>query len=240
MLWRRNRRDRPQVDVRHVANTWQVVSLLLDYPDEQLIERSAMLREVVSELPVPIKRPLGRLLDHLTSTPLGELQRDYVETFDLTRRRALHLTYFTHGDTRKRGVALVQFKQAYRKFGVEIDEHELPDHLCVLLEFGALHDLDTAWKLLNDHRVGIELLHRALKKSDSPWGDGIRALRATLPALKGDDEQALASLIAAGPPTEEVGLDTSPYSIDPRLNPKPGPVDLGPTISVGAAEGANR
>lgn len=241
MLWRRNRRDRPSVDIRHVADTWQLVSLLLDYPDEQLIERSAMLREVLADLPEMMAQPLTRLLDHLASTPLGNLQRDYVETFDLTRRRALHLTYFTHGDTRKRGVALVQFKQAYRKHGVEIGEEELPDHLCVLLEFGALHDLDTAWKLLNDHRVGIELLHRALKKSDSPWGDAVRALRATLPTLKGDDEQALATLITQGPPTEEVGLDSSPYAIDPRLNPKPAPVDLGPTIPVGATtEGVNR
>jgi len=241
MLWRRNRRDRPSVNIRHVADTWQLVSLLLDYPDEQLIERSTMLSEVVADLPEAMAQPLTRLLDHLASTPLGDLQRDYVETFDLTRRRALHLTYFTHGDTRKRGVALVQFKQAYRKYGVEIGEEELPDHLCVLLEFGALHDLDTAWKLLNDHRVGIELLHRALKRSDSPWGDAVRALRATLPILKGDDEQALAVLITQGPPTEEVGLDSSPYSIDPRLNPKPAPVDLGSTIPVGAsAEGMNR
>ncbi|MGB3185868.1 MAG: nitrate reductase molybdenum cofactor assembly chaperone [Ornithinimicrobium sp.] len=242
MLWRRNRRDRPQLEVGQVATTWQVVSLLLDYPDDRLIERLPMLRDVVADLPETIAQPLFRMLDHLGPTPLGDLQRDYVETFDVTRRRCLHLSYFTHGDTRKRGVALVQFKQAYRRHGVEIGEEELPDHLCVVLEFGALHDVDTAWKLLNDNRVGIELLHRALTKADSPWGDVIRALRATLPRLQGDDEQALAALIAAGPPTEEVGLDSSPYSIDPRLNPQPSSsrVDLGATIPVGAAgQGVN-
>ncbi len=241
MLWRRNRRTRPDMDSRSVANTWQVVSLLLDYPDEVLIERLPMLREVVSDLPASVADPLSRLLDYLADQPLGQVQRDYVETFDVTRKCCLHMTFFTHGDTRKRGVALVQFKQAYRRHGVEIDEQELPDHLCVLLEFGALHDADTAWKLLNDHRVGIELLHRALGRKESPWAHGIRALRATLPMLKGDDEQALAALIAAGPPTEEVGLDSSPYSIDPRLNPQPAPVDLGSTIPVGAAtQGVSR
>lgn len=241
MLWRRNRRTRPDMSSRHVADAWQIVSLLLDYPDETLIERLPMLRGVVSDLPARVAEPLSRLLDHLGAEPLGQAQRDYVETFDVTRKCCLHLTFFTHGDTRKRGVALVQFKQAYRRHGVEIGEQELPDHLCVLLEFGALHDADTAWKLLNDHRVGIELLHRALKRKESPWADGIRALRATLPTLKGDDEQALAALIAQGPPSEDVGLDTAPYSIDPRLNPKPTPVDLGTTIPVGAtAQGANR
>ena len=43
-------------------------------------------------------------------------------------------------------------------------------------------------------------------------------------------------LVAEGPPEEEVGLE--PYAIDPRLNPRPDPVDttamLGTTIPVGA------
>ncbi|MGB3830053.1 MAG: nitrate reductase molybdenum cofactor assembly chaperone [Ornithinimicrobium sp.] len=244
MLWRRNRRSRPDLDRRHVADAWQIVSLLLDYPDETLVERLPMLTGVIRDLPEAVAEPLSRLVDHLGAQPLGRLQRDYVETFDVTRKCCLHLSFFTHGDTRKRGVALVQFKQAYRRHGAEIDELELPDHLCVLLEFGALHDVDTAWKLLNDHRVGIELLHRALTRKDSPWTDGIRALRATLPTLAGDDEQALAALIAQGPPTEEVGLDSSPYSIDPRLNPKPesSATHLGATIPVGlaAAQGVNQ
>lgn len=241
MLWRRNRRNRPHLGGTDLADTWQVVSLLLDYPDEVLIERLPMLRGVVTDLPAPTHDLLIQVIDHLAATPLGHLQRDYVETFDITRKCCLHLTYFTHGDTRKRGVALLQFKQAYRRHGAEIGEHELPDHLCVLLEFGALHDADTAWKLLNDHRVGIELLHRALARTDSPWADVIRALRSTLPTLAGDDEQALATLIAQGPPTEEVGLDSSPYSMDPRLNPQPKPVSLGATIPVGALEqGAKR
>ena len=68
------------------------------------------------------------------------------------------------------------------------------------------------------------------------WLDVVDALRATLPVLAGDDEEALARLIAEGPPQEEVGLE--PYSIDPRMNPRPGPVDttamLGTTIPVGA------
>lgn len=242
MLWRRDRRSRPALEAAELADSWQVVSLLLDYPDDVLLDRIPVLQQVVGELPGPVAEPLERLLTHLASTPLGTLQRDYVETFDVTRKCCLHLSYFTHGDTRKRGVALVQFKQAYRRLGLELGDEELPDHLCVLLEFGALHDADTAWKLLNDHRVGIELLHRALKRADSPWTDGIRALRTTLPELAGDDERALAALIAQGPPSEEVGLDSSPYSIDPRLNPQPESTatHLGSSIPVGVNAAAGQ
>ena len=52
-------------------------------------------------------------------------------------------------------------------------------------------DAATAWRLLNDHRVGIELLYTALKGKQSPWLPVVEALRATLPELQGDDEEAL-------------------------------------------------
>jgi nitrate reductase molybdenum cofactor assembly chaperone NarJ/NarW len=246
MKWLRNRGSSPAVDAHALADTWQLVSLLLDYPDERMLERLATLRSVVMALPQPQREPLNAYLDTVAGTPLGELQVDYVDTFDVTRKCSLHLTYFTHGDTRKRGVALVEFRQAYRKAGVEFDiDTELPDHLAVLLEFGASYDRETAWALLNRHRVGIELLRMALHARDSRWLPVVDALRSTLPDLGDDDQVALARLIAAGPPKEEVGLDSSPYAVDPRLseqhNPHPEPLDLptpteylGATIPVGA------
>ncbi|QIM21789.1 nitrate reductase molybdenum cofactor assembly chaperone [Phycicoccus sp. HDW14] len=237
MRWRRHRGAQPGLSERDLVDTWQLVSLLLDYPDETLLARLPMLREVVSGLP-PVQRDLlDALLDTLGSTDLGVLQRDYVDTFDVTRKCSLHLTYFSHGDTRRRGVALVEFKQAYRRAGVEFDtDVELPDHLCVVLEFGAVHDWSTAWHLLTAHRVGIEVLRAGLAHRGSPWLPALEALRATLPALEGDDETALLRLVAEGPPQEDVGLE--PYAVDPRLNPRPEPADatalLGPTIPVGA------
>ncbi|MFB9733074.1 nitrate reductase molybdenum cofactor assembly chaperone [Ornithinimicrobium kibberense] len=251
--WRRHRRTDPRLEPRAQADAWQLVSLLLDYPDDALVERLPALREVAAGLPDRVGMPLGRFLDHVAGADLAALQVDYVDTFDVTRKCCLHLTYFLHGDTRNRGVALVQFKQAYRKHGAELADAdaELPDHLSVVLEFGATVDPDAAWRLLNDHRVGIELLHRALQRRGSPWLDVVDALRATLPELQGDDEQALARLIAQGPPQESVGIDDAPYSIDPALDrlrtppssggvcgdggaPAGTPHTLGPTIPVGA------
>jgi nitrate reductase delta subunit len=218
--WRRHRRTQPQLAARQQADTWQLCSLLLDYPGEDLPGRLPALREVAAGLPDPVAQPLGRFLDHVGATELTELQRDYVDTFDVTRKCALHLTYFLHGDTRNRGVALVQFKQLYRQHGAELQDAdaELPDYLPVVLEFGATVAPEVAWKLLNDHRVGIELLRRALDRRGSAWLDVVQGLRATLPALDGDDEEALARLIAQGPPQETVGIDDEPYAIDPALD----------------------
>ena len=234
-MLRRSRHPGPKLGAGQLATAWQVVSLLLEYPTEELLGRRPLLAEAVACLPAPVGEPLARFLATLETAPLGQLQRDYVETFDVTRRCCLYLTYFAHGDTRKRGLALVQFKQAYRKAGVELEAAELPDHLSVVLEFGASYDAETAWRLLNDHRAGIEMLRIALAEKGSPWHDLMLALGATLPELKGEDEDKMLALIAQGPPAEEVGLDLQPYALDPRLNPRPSDsVDLGQTIPVGA------
>jgi nitrate reductase delta subunit len=230
------RRQPPPLDDDHTKAAWQAISLLLDYPSQELVERVPLLRSVVGRLPDAVGMPLTTFLDGLTSQPLSDLQRTFVETFDYTRRCCLYLTYFAYGDTRRRGVALVQFKQAYRRAGVEITEDELPDHLAVVLEFGATADLAAARKLVIDHRAGIEMLRLALQERHSPWQHLLVALAATLPTLDGEGAEAVRRLIEAGPPQEDVGLE--PYSIDPRLNPRPEPepsiVDLGRTIPVGA------
>jgi nitrate reductase delta subunit len=234
-MLRRPRHPGPRLDAGRLATAWQVLSLLLEYPTEELVGRRDVLGAAVATLPAPVREPVCRFLTVLDTVPLGRLQRDYVETFDVTRRCCLYLTYFAHGDTRKRGLALVQFKQAYRKAGVEFDAAELPDHLCVVLEFGAAHDPDTAWRLLNDHRAGVEMLRIALAEKGSPWHDLLLALASTLPELKGEDEEKMIALIAQGPPSEEVGLDLQPYAMDPRLNPRPSEsIELGDTIPVGA------
>lgn len=235
MIGRRRGRSGPDHrQSAHLASSWQLISLLLDYPSEELVRRLPMLRTVIERLPDQVGRPLRRLCDHLDSTELMHLQKSYVETFDTTRRCCLYLTYFAYGDTRKRGVALVRFKQAYRRCGVELAAEELPDHLAVVLEFGATQDPDVAWKLLNEYRAGLEVLRISLQERESAWADAVVALSATLPPLAGDDAQALQRLISQGPPQEEVGVDLTPYAIDPLLAPQPPqPVAFGDRIPIG-------
>ena len=42
---------------------------------------------------------------------------------------ALYLTYYTDGDTRRRGASLARLKSLYREHGWQPPEDELPDHL---------------------------------------------------------------------------------------------------------------
>ena len=66
-------------------------------------------------------------------------------------------------------MALLRFKQTYLGAGFELDDAELPDHLCVVLEFAATIDRDLGRDLMLDHRAGLELLRLSLRDMRSPW-----------------------------------------------------------------------
>lgn len=210
------RRPAPALPPDQLSIVWQAVSLLLNYPDEEMLARTELLRSASHELPASIGGSLRTFVDHLEKTPLPELQADYVETFDNRRRCNLFLTYFAHGDTRKRGMALLRFKQTYLGAGFELDDAELPDHLCVVLEFAATIDRDLGRDLMLDHRAGLELLRLSLRDMDSPWTPLLDAVTATLPPLRGEERDAVSRLAAEGPPEEEVGL--APFAA-PQFSP---------------------
>lgn len=200
---------------------WQSASLLLNYPDEALLEQLGMIRAASHELPPAVGEPIRETVVHLESTPLTQLQQEYVQTFDTRRRCNLFLTYFAHGDTRKRGMALLRFKQTYLRSGFVLDARgdtgdELPDHLCVVLEYAATIDQEQGRRLMLDHRAGLELLRLSLKDVASPWAPILDAVTATLPPLRGDEADAVRRLAAEGPPEEEVGL--APFA-GPEFSP---------------------
>jgi len=196
----------PALTDEQLAIAWQSASLLIGYPDSRLLAQLGLLRAASESLPDHVGGPLLRFVDEVESRPLAQLAADYVETFDHRRRCCLYLTYFAHGDTRKRGVALLNFKQAYQRAGLVLADDELPDHLSVVLEFGASGHQQAAWELLLDHRAGLELLRMSLRDTGSLWAPVVEAVTATLPPLRGDEREAVLRLVEQGPPDEEVGL----------------------------------
>ena len=215
-------RQQAALSAEQLTIAWQAASLLLDYPSEELLDHVALVRSASRELPDRLGDPLRGFADHVERTPLADLQAEYVETFDTRRRCNLFLTYFAHGDTRKRGMALLRFKQAYLAAGFEVTDEELPDHLCVVLEFAATGDQTTGRQLMLDHRAGLELLRMSLRDLGSPWAGVVESVTATLPPLRGDEVEAVRRLAAEGPPEEEVGL--TPYA-SPGFDPGPAAPD---------------
>jgi nitrate reductase delta subunit len=193
-----------------LARAWQTQSLLISYPDEALYERADLLGRAAATLPGPVGGPLLRFLDHLREIAPGRLAADYVATFDHRKRCCLFLTYYAHGDTRNRGMALLALKQTYAAAGLQLSEEELPDHLAVVLEYAAIEP-EHGCDLLVQHRAGLELLRLALDDAAAPWARILDSISATLPPLAGDQRTVVARLAAEGPPAEQVGL--MPYAL---------------------------
>jgi nitrate reductase delta subunit len=170
------------------VSSWRLLSLLLQYPDEELLDLG-------DELP-------GWMRD----AALPELQALYVRTFDFDRRATLHLTYHTHGDRRQRGLELVKLKRRYAEAGLPLTGDELPDYLPVVLEFAALSPSYGA-QLLTEFRTPIELVRSRLHQTDSPYAGLLDALATALPRPTRAQIAAARKLAEEGPPTELVGLE---------------------------------
>ena len=189
------------------ALLYKITSILLRYPDEHVL---AHLDDVAAALPAigtpPARTSVADVVDWLRTVPATEAAQHYVSTFDHTRHRSLYLTYYRHGDTRARGMALLTLKHTYRSAGYDSPEHELPDFLPLILEFAALAP-QPGTRILIQCQTGLELLRRALHEAASPYGHLIDAVCGQLPALPPQHLTELKRLAAEGPPTEQVGLE---------------------------------
>ena len=205
-----------------------LIAAALGYPDDALAaDRGAIAREARDLPPGPGREQLLAFLDWWAREPADALRRRYVETFDLSRRTSPDMTYYTHGDRRQRGLALLALRRRYEAAGLELHGPELPDHLPAMLEFAAL-DPAAGAELLADVRPVIELLRLALERAESPWAALVGALCAELPALDEDGRAELRRLAHEGPPGEAVGLEPfAPPEVMPAAGPAASPACAG-------------
>jgi len=195
------------------ARLFDLTSVLLTYPSSELSAAGEEFRGAVEEITHPeVRERLTAFLDWFLSTEAVEVETHYVRTFDLRRRSGLYLTYYLHGDTRKRGIALLTLKQRYRAHGLRLAKGELPDLLPVVLEFAAAVGPGDGEAPLRQHRRGLELLRSALEDAESPYRHLLEAIVVALPPLSAADKDAIRALAEDGPPVESVGL--APYGTD--------------------------
>ncbi|HOW01329.1 MAG TPA: nitrate reductase molybdenum cofactor assembly chaperone [Rhodoglobus sp.] len=188
------------------ARVHMLASLLLDYPDADWFARLGELRGYFADLPSAVRSALEEFVSLALEDGEVAWQRRYVATFDLKRKCSLYLSYYATGDTRRRGVALVTFLEAYRAAGWEFDSDDLPDYLPAVLEFSALGDPEIAGALIASHREGVEVLRTALEDLDSPWALVVRTVTLSLPPIDDRTRERFLDLVNEGPPTETVGL----------------------------------
>ena len=99
-----------------------------------------------------------------------------METFDRGRATSLHLFEHVHGDSRDRGPAMVDLAQTYERAGLRLSAEELPDHLCVVLEFASTQPPQLAQDFLGEMAHILTAIFSALLQRGSPYAAALAAV----------------------------------------------------------------
>ncbi|MCL4291311.1 MAG: nitrate reductase molybdenum cofactor assembly chaperone [Thermoleophilia bacterium] len=191
---------------------YKLLSLLLQYPTAELVAAGGELAEAAAGIADARPRErISRFLSDRAGRELGELQREYVATFDFERRSSLHLTYHTHGDRRQRGLELVRLRRRCVEAGLEPSAQELPDYLPALLELAALAP-ETGEAALAGQRASLELVRASLHACGSPYATLLDCVVDLLSPLTRAQRRTIERLAAEGPPAELVGLE--PFGVE--------------------------
>jgi len=147
----------------------KLISFLLHYPDESLLEWLPSLREVLNEIEnVSDRDTYDQIITYFETTSLIQLQEQYTETFDLNPSNCMNLTYHRWGDTEKRGPALVHLEEIYQKAGFQRIGSELPDYLPLVLEFISEKPDVAHSEIIPLYGEVVETLAVRLRQADHP------------------------------------------------------------------------
>lgn len=155
---------------------YRILSYLLDYPQEEWNDFLPELHQLAAEdeLDEAEREALQGFFDYVANTDIIELQRLYVDTFDLKAQHSLHLTHHLLGDDKNRGPALIDLSEYYKAWGMESVEGELPDYLPMMLEFASQLEAEEASVFLAQIGKVLTILANNLEQGESPWAALVR------------------------------------------------------------------
>ena len=127
-----------------MIRTYNIISLLLDYPTAELRSSLSYIYNIVRDDGVLGDTDLQLLrtfLDYANDfVSVREWQAAYTSLFDTSAKANLYLFDFVYGSSKDRGQAMVDLKEEYLKAGLMPPEDELPDYLPVYLQYVAAFD----------------------------------------------------------------------------------------------------
>ncbi|VTU36159.1 Redox enzyme maturation protein NarJ [Variovorax sp. PBS-H4] len=160
-------------------HTLRALALLLGYPDERvrgLLPLVADALDAEGALSAPRRRELRAFARALGRMDPIDAEMQFVELFDRGRSTSLHLFEHVHGDSRERGPAMVDLVKTYETAGLFIGPHEVPDHLCVVLEFASTQPPPLARDFLGEMAHILTVIFSALRKRESPYASVVAAI----------------------------------------------------------------
>lgn len=180
-----------------MSRTLKVISLLLSYPTQDLLDAADELKAAVAadgSLGERQAALLTALIDDIASRDLYDAQERYVFLFDRTRTLSLHLFEHVHGESRDRGQAMVDLMAMYEDNGFQIDARELPDYLPLFLEYLSLRPQADVAELLGQTAHILAALKERLRKRKSIYRNAFAVLEAL--ATGKPDRGLLAGLLS--------------------------------------------
>jgi nitrate reductase delta subunit len=165
--------------MKETRNTLRALSLLLQYPDSAHRALLPLVAEAIDEeaaLPAGRRAEVRALARELAAADPIEVESRYVELFDRGRSTSLHLFEHVHGDSRDRGPAMIDLIKTYEAAGLELGERELPDHLCVILEFASTQPPAVARSFLGEMAHILKAIFSALRQRDSAYASLVAAV----------------------------------------------------------------
>jgi nitrate reductase delta subunit len=157
----------------------KVISLLLDYPTEQLVFGREELSEAITrcrDISPQQRSGLHELLALICDNDLMDGQEHYGALFGRGRSLSLLMFEHVHGESRDRGQAMVDLMAQYEEAGFAIGVKELPDYIPLYLEFLATRDDLEAREGLADVAHLLTLLATRLDERESAYASCLRAL----------------------------------------------------------------
>ena len=164
---------------KNIKHTLRALALLLSYPDAKVRELvPALVAAIDEEAALPAERRVeirALAAEMMVADPIAVESR-YVELFDRGRSTSLHLFEHVHGDSRDRGPAMVDLLKHYEAAGLFLDGKELPDHLCIVLEFASTQPPAQAREFLGEMTHILQAIFTALRQRDSAYASLVAAV----------------------------------------------------------------
>ena len=167
--------------------TFKVLSALLSYPTEGLIEAAPEFMAVLDSeklMPAAKRGAVEALIGEIAAGDVYDLQERYGLLFDRSKTLALHMFEHVHGESRDRGQAMVDLKAMYENAGLMIAANELPDYVPLFLEFLATQPFAEARELLGQTAHIFAALAERLGRRESSYKaifDALVAIAAEAP-----------------------------------------------------------
>lgn len=163
-----------------MLKTYKILSILLDYPDDgtkKLLPIAVKLLEKEALLNKKSIKQVEKFVKEFEDADIIDWQESYTGLFDYLTPTSLYLFDHLYGDSKKRGMAMVDLKQLYKTEGVEIASNELPDYLPLFLEFIAdTQSIQKGADLLAETKKVLEDIETNLEKMSSPYASLLKPI----------------------------------------------------------------